>query len=623
MSSNQHGALPALTLGAIGVVYGDIGTSPLYAFKEVFAAGHVPFTQANVIAALSMFIWALILVVTLKYVGLIMRADNEGEGGMMALLALASRSVGDRARLRTVMLAVGAFGVALFFGDGVITPAISVLSAVEGLEVVTPAAKPYVIPITLAVLFVLFIAQRRGTGSIGVLFGPVMVLWFLLLGVLGLLHIHEQPAVLAAFSPVHALDFLLRHPHIAFITLGAVFLCLTGAEALYADMGHFGKRPIRLAWFVLVMPALMLNYLGQGALVLADPKAIENPFYGLAPAWALVPLVVMATAATVIASQALISGAFSAAKQSIQLGFMPRMSITHTSEEAAGQIYLPAINWLLLAGVVLAVVLFRSSSALAGAYGISVSLLMVITTWLTYFVVRYGWGYPLPVALGATGVFLLVDLVFFSSNALKIADGGWFPLLMAALVFTVMATWRRGRELLQASTRAHAIELPAFLQAVFTDAPPRVAGTAVFLNAVQGTVPSALLHSLKHYKVLHARNLFVTVRSHEIPRVPPADRTQVAPLGNDCWQVTVNYGFKDDFDIPTALQGVEAEVGPLEPMQTSYFLSRDIVVPVMGGGMAMWREKLFAQMHHNAAAAAEFLKLPSNSVVELGSKVEI
>ncbi|HRW73887.1 potassium transporter Kup [Ottowia sp.] len=622
MSQHRSG-LPALTLGALGVVYGDIGTSPLYAFKEVFASGQVPFNTLNVLSALSMFIWALVFVVTFKYIGLIMRADNGGEGGMMALLALAARAVGDRPGLRATMLAVGAFGVALFFGDGVITPAISVLSAVEGLEVVTPAAKPFVMGIALMVLAALFLVQRRGTGNIGRYFGPIMILWFLALAVTGAVQIAREPDVLRAFSPLYAVEFIGQHPHLAFLTLGAVFLCLTGAEALYADMGHFGKQPIRLAWFALVMPALVVNYLGQGALVLQQPEAIANPLYRLAPGWALVPMVVLATLATVIASQALISGAYSAAKQSIQLGFLPRMRVLYTSEQEAGQIYIGAVNWLLLAGVVVAVVLFRNSAALAAAYGISVSLLMVITTWLTFFVVRHGWGYPQPVALAATGLFLAVDLLFFASNALKIADGGWFPLLMAALVFTVMITWKRGRELLTESTLVHAIDLAAFLQSIFADPPPRVAGTAVFLASVEGVTPSALMHSLKHYKVLHERNLFVTVRSHEIPRVPSAERVQVTPLGNECWQVIVNYGFKDDFDLPAALTLTRQAIGPLDPMSTSYFLSRDIVVPTLGGGMALWREKLFSQMHRNASAAAEFLNLPSNAVVELGSKVEI
>ncbi|MBS0508399.1 MAG: potassium transporter Kup [Proteobacteria bacterium] len=612
-----------LMLGAVGVVFGDIGTSPLYAFREVFAEGRVPLSPANVLSATSMFLWALIIVVAFKYVGLVMRADNDGEGGMMALLALASRSVGEQPRLRAGMLAVGAFGVALFFGDGVITPAISVLSAVEGLEVATPAAKPYVMPIAITVLALLFLVQRRGTASIGRFFGPVMVLWFVILGAIGVPQILRAPQVLAAISPLHALHFMASHPHIAFITLGAVFLCLTGAEALYADMGHFGKRPIRLAWFVLVMPALLLNYLGQGALVLSQPKAAENPFYLLAPPWALVGLVVLATAATVIASQALISGAFSAAKQSMQLNFLPRMRIEHTSSEEIGQIYVGAVNWLLLAGVVLTVVLFRNSSAMAAAYGISVSLLMVITTCLTYFVVRHGWHYPMPLAVAATGAFLLVDLVFFASNALKITDGGWFPLLMAAVVFMVMATWRRGRELIGESNRLHSIALPDFLEAVFAHPPPRVAGTAVFLNSVAGITPSALLHSLKHYKVLHERNLFVNVRSHEVPWVAQQQRCEVTALGHDCWQVTIHYGFKDHFDLPLALQGVQGAVGELEPMATSYFLSREVVVPRPGGGMAQWREQLFTRLQLNASAMAEFLCLPSNAVVELGSKIEI
>ena len=623
MSTPPKSPLGVLVLGAIGVVFGDIGTSPLYAFREVFADGRVPFSHDHVLSATSMFIWALIVVVAFKYVGLVMRADNDGEGGMMALLALASRSVGERPRLRAGMLAVGAFGVALFFGDGIITPAISVLSAVEGLEVVTPAAKPYVLPITLGVLALLFLVQKHGTDRIGRFFGPVMVLWFLILAAVGARQIVLEPQVLAALSPHHALRFVWEQPHIAFIALGAVFLCLTGAEALYADMGHFGKRPIRLAWFALVMPALMLNYLGQGALVLALPKAVENPFYLLAPPWALVGLVVLATAATVIASQALISGAFSAAKQSMQLDFLPRMRIDHTSTEEIGQIYIRAVNWLLLVGVVLTVGLFRSSSAMAAAYGVSVSLLMVITTGLTFFVVRHGWHYPLPLALAATGVFLAVDLVFFGSNALKIADGGWYPLLIAALVFTVMATWQRGRELIRQHNRAHAVELPLFLEAVFVHPPQRVGGTAVFLCAVAGITPNALLHSLKHYKVLHARNLFVSVRNHEVPWVAPDQRLEIVDLGNDCWRITLHYGFKDHIDLPGALSGAVEQVGPIDPMRTSYFLSATTIVPHSGGGMALWREKLYTRLHLNASPMAEFLRLPVNAVVELGAQIEI
>lgn len=610
-------------MGAIGVVYGDIGTSPLYAFKEVFSGGHVPITTDNVLGVLSLFFWTLTVVVSIKYVALIMRADNAGEGGLMALLALASQSVKDRPQLRKTMLILGVFGVALFFGDGVITPAISVLSAVEGLEIITPAAKPYVVPISLLVLFILFAVQKRGTADIGKFFGPVTVFWFLAIGATGVLQIVQNPGVLAAVNPWYALRFAMEHYGIAFITLGAVFLCVTGAEALYADMGHFGKRPIRLAWFALVMPSLMLNYFGQGALVLANPKAAENPFYLMTPDWALIPMVVLATLATVIASQALISGAFSATKQTIQLGFLPRLSILHTSIRETGQIYIPAVNWALLAGVVVAVLMFGSSSALAAAYGISVSLLMVITTILTFFVIRFGWGYPLPLCIAATGCFFVVDIAFFASNALKIAHGGWFPLAMAGVLYVIMTTWKQGRTLLNDKLRTDAIDLPSFLDAVFVSPPARVEGTAVFLTAEPGSVPNALLHNLKHNKVLHEQNLFVTVRNHEVPWIGMNKRIEIESLGHDCWQVNVHYGFKNDLDLPKALQQIKGRGCELESMTTSYFLSRDTVIPTIGSGMAPWREKLFAQMHHNASGAADFLNLPNNSVVELGSKIEI
>ena len=605
------------------MVYGDIGTSVLYAFKEVFVSGHVPVTPENVLGVLSLFFWALTIIVSLKYVVLIMRADNHGEGGLMALLALASMSVKDKPNVRRILLVVGVFGVALFFGDGVITPAISVLSAVEGLEVVTPAAKPYVVPISLTVLLMLFLVQRHGTAEIGKFFGPITVVWFAAIGALGVGQIVINPSVLLAMSPLYALHFSVEHYHLAFITLGAVFLCLTGAEALYADMGHFGKKPIRLAWFGLVMPSLVLNYFGQGALVLANPAAVENPFFMMMPNWVLLPMVVLATAATVIASQALITGAFSATKQTIQLGFLPRLSIFHTSIRETGQIYIPAVNWTLLAGVVAAVTLFGSSSALAAAYGISVSLVMVITTVMTFFVVRYGWNYPLPLCIATTGFFLVVDLAFFASNSLKIVQGGWFPLVMAVVLYVVMSTWKRGRALLNDSLRSDALNLNDFLEAVFVSPPVRVEGTAVFLTAEPGTVPNALLHNLKHNKVLHEHNLFVTVRSHEVPWIGMHKRTEIEPLGHDCWQVIVHYGFKNDPDLPKALQQLKGRGCSLDPMSTSYFLSRDIVIPSIGGGMAQWREKLFAQMHHNASAAAEFLNLPNNSVVELGSKIEI
>ena len=619
----KKSSLAALTIGALGVVYGDIGTSPLYAFKEVFSSGHVPITEANVLGVISMFFWALMVVVSLKYVVLMMRADNHGEGGLMALLALASQAVKNNPKLRNFMLLFGVFGVALFFGDGVITPAISVLSAVEGLGVVTPTAKPYVIPISLTVIFALFMVQRRGTGDIGKFFGPITLLWFIVLAVAGLFQIVQNPVVLQALSPHHALRFAFENVSIAFITLGAVFLSLTGAEALYADMGHFGKRPIRLAWFFLVFPSLTLNYFGQGALVLSNPKAAANPFYLMVPEWALIPLVGLATAATVIASQALITGAFSAVKQTIQMGYLPRMTILHTSTRDTGQIYVPVVNWLLFTGVVVAVGMFGSSSALAAAYGISVSLLMVITTVLTFFVIRYGWGYSLPVCIASTGIFLAIDLIFFASNSLKILQGGWFPLVIALGLFTVMTTWKQGRQLLAEKQKVDGIELKSFLEAVFISPPTRVEGTAVFLTPETGSVPNAMLHNLKHNKVLHERNLFVTVRNHEIPWIGMSKRLEVEPLGHHCWQVVLNYGFKNDLDLPKALAQMKGRGCELDSMTTSYFLSRDTVVPTLGEGMAPWREKLFAQMHHNASGAADFLNLPSNSVVELGSKIEI
>ena len=621
--SSKKSSLAALTLGAIGVVYGDIGTSVLYAFKEVFVSGHVPITEANILGVLSLFFWTLTVIVSVKYVALIMRADNHGEGGLMALLALASQEVKDRPQLRSVLLMVGVFGVALFFGDGIITPAISVLSAVEGLEILTPAAKPYVVPIALVVLVLLFAVQRRGTADIGKFFGPITVIWFLAIAATGLMQIVQAPQVLAAVLPIHALRFATQHYGIAFLTLGAVFLCVTGAEALYADMGHFGKKPIRLAWFGLVMPSLMLNYFGQGALVLINPNAAENPFYRMTPDWLLLPMVVLATAATVIASQALISGAFSATKQTIQMGFLPRLSILHTSIRDTGQIYIPAVNWMLLAGVVAAVGLFGSSTALAAAYGISVSLVMVITTMLTFFVVRFKWNYPLWVCIAASSFFLAVDLAFFASNSLKIMQGGWFPLVLAGVLYTVMATWKQGRKILNEKLKTDAIDLPGFLDAVFVSPPARVEGTAVFLTAEPGTVPNALLHNLKHNKVLHEQNLFVTVRNHEVPWIGMNKRLEVVSLGHHCWQVTVNYGFKNDLDLPKALKQIKGRGCEMDDMSTSYFLSRDTVVPTIGGGMAPWREKLFAQMHHNASGAADFLNLPNNAVVELGSKIEI
>ena len=605
------------------MVYGDIGTSVLYAVKEIFGSGHVPFTHANVYGILSILFWTLTVIVSLKYVVLVLRADNNGEGGLIAMLALASTAVKDRPALRQALLGIGIFGTALFYGDGVITPAISVLSAVEGLEVISPHFKHYVVPITLLVLFALFAVQKRGTSGIGRFFGPITLAWFLTIAALGVSQIVGHPEILGALNPVHALRFIWAQPGTAFIILGAVVLCVTGAEALYADLGHFGKRPIRLAWFSVVMPCLTLNYFGQGALLLEDPAAVKNPFFNMAPEWLLLPLVVMATMATVIASQALITGAFSVTKQAIQLGYLPRLKVLHTSVKHTGQIYMPFVNWSLFVAILLAVVMFKSSSNLAAAYGIAVTLDMLITTVLTFFVIRYSWKYPLWVCVAATGSFFIVDLAFFSSNLLKLFAGGWFPLLIGGAVFTLMMTWKRGRELMAEKQHAESIELNSFLDALFIAPPARVEGTAVFLTADIGTVPNALLHNLKHNKVLHEQNLFVTVRSKEVPWIGMDKRLQIEPLGHDCWQVAVNYGFKNDLDLPEALAPLRARGCEVSPMTTSYFLSRDVVVPTIGSGMAPWREKLFAQMHHNASAAAEFLNLPSNAVIELGSKVEI
>jgi len=616
-------SLRALTLGAIGVVYGDIGTSVLYAVKEVFGTGHVLFTHDNVLGILSIFFWTLTVIISLKYVTLVLRADNNGEGGLVAMLTLASQSVKDKPLLRRRLLLVGIFGTCLFYGDGVITPAISVLSSVEGLEVVSPGFKKAVIPLTLLILFGLFFVQKRGTADIGKFFGPITLVWFGAIAVLGVWHIAHTPEVLLALSPHYALGFMWGNPGTTFIILGAVVLCVTGGEALYADMGHFGKKPIRLAWFCVVMPALTLNYFGQGALLLSNPAAVKNPFFMMAPGWALLPLVGLATLATVIASQALITGAFSVTKQVIQLGYLPRFQVWHTNIKETGQIYMPFVNWGLFVAIVLAVLLFKSSSNLAAAYGIAVTLDMLITTVLTFFVIRYTWRYPLLLCVAATGVFFLVDLAFFTSNLMKLVEGGWFPLLIASGVYTLMLTWKDGRRLLNQKLRADAIDLPSFLEAVFVSPPTRVAGTAVFLTAAPGTVPNALLHNLKHNKVLHEINLFITVVNHEVPWIGMDKRLTIESLGHDCWQVVVNYGFKNDPDLPKALTHMKGRGCDLDPMTTSYFLSRDTVAPKLGGGMAPWREKVFAQMHLNASAAADFLNLPSNAVVELGSKIEI
>ena len=620
---NSKSPLRVLMLGAIGVVYGDIGTSVLYSVKEVFGSGHVPFTPGNVYGILSIFFWTLTVIVSLKYVTLVLRADNHGEGGLVAMLALASHTVRDQPRLRAVLLLVGIFGTCLFYGDGVITPAITVLGAVEGLEVISPEFKKYVVPLALVIVLFLFLVQKRGSASIGRYFGPVMVVWFAVIAALGVLNIADNPGILRALSPHYAVEFIASQPGITFLILGAVVLCVTGAEALYADMGHFGRRPIRVTWFTIVMPALTLNYFGQGALLLKDASAVKNPFFMMAPAWALVPMVLLSTMAAVIASQALISGAFSVTKQVIQLGYLPRLRILHTSEQESGQIYMPFVNWALFVMIVLAIGMFKSSSALASAYGIAVTTDMLITTILTFFVIRNAWRLPLALSIGATVFFFVVDFAFWASNLLKLLDGGWFPLVIATAVFILMKTWKDGRGLMRDALAHEAIALPEFLASVFASPPVRVDGTAVFLNAEAGTVPNALLHNLKHNKVLHAQNLFVTVHNHEVPWMKGEGQVELQPLGNDCWQVMVHYGFMDDPDLPRALAQLRGRGCELEPMRTSYFLSRDTVIPTVGTGMAPWREKLFAQMHHNASDAADFLRLPNNAVVALGSKVEI
>ena len=616
-------ALAGLTIGALGVVYGDIGTSPLYALKEVFHGAHVPMTHDNILGVLSLLFWTMTIVVSFKYVLLILRADNNGEGGLIAMLALATTAVREKPPLRRGLMLVGLFGTAIFFGDAVITPAMTVLSAVEGIEVYAPQYHDAVVPISLVVIAGLFAVQRFGTGGVGKAFGPVMLVWFTSLALLGIPKIVGNPHVLQAINPMWAIDFCTHYGWIAFVALGAVVLVVTGGEALYADLGHFGKQPIRIAWYSFVMPALTLNYFGQGALLLDNPEAIKNPFFLLAPGWAEIPLFILATLAAIVASQALITAAFSVTKQAVQLGLLPRMRIVHTSVRDIGQIYVPFVNWGLFAFVVVAVAFFESSSKLAGAYGVAVTIDMTITTVMTFFVIRFGWRYPLWLCVLATGAFFVIDATFLASNLLKVAHGGWFPLLIGFGMFTLMLTWKQGRRLLSDKLREDAIDLKSFLEAVFINPPTRVQGTAVFLSAEVGVTPNALLHNLKHNKVLHEQNLFVSVKHHEVPWIGFEKRVEVESLDNDCWQVNLHFGFKNEPDVPDALKLLEHRGVHLDEMETSYFLSRDIVIPTIGSGMALWREKLFASMHRNAAAAAEFLRLPANRVVELGSKLEL
>lgn len=619
----RHG-LAALTLAAIGVVYGDIGTSPLYTVKEIFSPHTgVPLDVPHLIGAVSAIFWALMLVVTLKYVILILRADNHGEGGGLALTALAARAVEKRPALRRSLLLLGVFGATLFYGDSLITPAISVLGAMEGLEVVTPDLKPYVVPATLAILIGLFLVQRMGTAVVGRFFGPVIVVWFAMLGAMGAWHIAQQPAILAALNPIHAWEFLWSRGWHMFAAIGAIVLALTGAEALYADMGHFGRKPIQIAWTGLVLPALALNYLGQGALLMGDPSAIQNPFYRLFPEAWLVPALVLATLAAIIASQAVISGAYSLTKQAMQLGFLPRMRVHYTSAREMGQIYMPAVNWTLLVGVLVVVLFFGSSSALASAYGIAVTLTMMITTMLTYFVVRETWRMPAFLAVGATVFFLVIDALLVAGCAIKFFDGGWFPLTLGLVLFVLMSTWRRGRELLMDSTRRDGLMLVDFLAQLDPRGLNRADRTAVYAVADPETVPQALLHNLKHNQVLHVRNVILTVRFHDVPWVPMERRVEVESLGHGFWRVEVNYGFMNTPDVPKALE-LTASHGLTVPLfETSYFLSRETVVPTPGGGMANWRERLFSTMSQNAGGVVEFFRLPGNAVVELGTRVSI
>ena len=614
-----------LTLLALGVVYGDIGTSPLYAAKETFNPAHgIPLVRENILGGISAIFWSLMIVVSLKYVALILRASNRGEGGIMALLALATSAVRDKPRLTAGLMLVGVFGAALFYGDAVLTPAISVLSAVEGLEVGTAALKPFIMPISLGILVGLFLIQRHGTGVVGLLFGPVTLVWFAALGAAGVWNIAKAPEVIDALNPAYALHFVTAHGFASFIVLGSVLLAFTGAEALYADMGHFGKRAIRIAWFGIVAPCLVLNYFGQGALLLVDPKALSNPFYLSFPAWALYPMVVLATAATIIASQATISGAYSMTQQAVQLGYLPRMTIRHTSARAIGQIYVPFVNWVLLVIVAAAVIGFGSSDRLASAYGVSVMGTMLVTSMLTFFVIRYEWRYALWISLVATGFFLLVDVTFFAAAMHKILEGGWFPLVMGAAVFTLMVTWRRGRRELASRLQEDALPLGSFLESLMSTRLTRVQGTAVFLASGRDATPRALLHSLKHYKVMHETNVFLHVEFQDVPWLPDAGRVTCEPIAERCWRAVVRYGFMDRPDIPRALAACAAFGCTTDEMDVSYFLSRDKIVPVEGGpGMALWRERLFAAMARNAGSVTDYFAIPTNRVVELGARVEI
>ncbi len=616
--------LGALTIGAIGVVFGDIGTSPLYAFKESFHPAHgIPLNQVTVFGILSVMFWAMTALVTVKYLLFMMRADNKGEGGILALTALAQRCFRKGTRQHWWVVALGMFGAAMFYGDAIITPAMSVLSAMEGLKIVTPELEKFVLPMSIGIMVGLFAIQRHGTAAVGKFFGPTMVLWFLVLAVLGAVQIAQHPGILAALNPWHSWQFFIEHKFAAWITLGAVVLCVTGGEALYADMGHFGRTPIRLGWFAIVWPALLLNYYGQGALVLANPAAVANPFYLMVPDWALIPLIVLATSAAIIASQAVISGAFSLTKQAVQLGYLPRFNIQHTNEREAGQIYVPFVNWGLLIGIIALVVIFKKSENLAAAYGIAVMLTMTIDTLLLFVVMIKIWKWnPLATIVIILGI-LANDIMFLSATFTKIAEGGWFPLLIGAGVFTIMSTWRRGREIVRRKVNDGAMPLKGFVDSISLSDTPRVEGTGVFMTTNPDGVPNALLHNLKHNKVLHGRVIILSIQIEDIPRVPKEDYIWINSLGHGFYSITAHYGFKETPNVPAMMEDCRLQSMNFDMMETSFFVNRESLIATPRGGMALWREHLFVWMSHLAAKASDYFRIPTNRVVELGTQVEI
>ena len=628
--SAGHGTRPLLplTLTAIGVVYGDIGTSPLYTIRECFFGSHsVPPTHENVLGILSLVIYALLIVISLKYIAVVMRADNQGEGGILALTALLPKRAGSypggAALSTTVLVLLGIFGAALLYGDGMITPAITVLSAVEGFEVVTPVISPFVVPIAVAIIIFIFVIQQFGTHRVGNFFGPIMVLWFSTIAILGISWIVRMPSVLGAVDPRHAFRFFSEHGLHGFTVLGAVFLAVTGGEALYADMGHFGKRPIRVAWFALVLPALVLNYFGQGALLLMEGAAADQPFFMMAPDWALIPLVLLATAAAVIASQALISGAFSLTRQAVQLGYAPRLDIEHTSSHEMGQVYVPQVNWGLMVSCILIVISFRSSASLAAAYGIAVSLTMMITAVLLYVIATERWKWPTPLALLVIGVFLAIDLAFFGANMLKILQGGWVPLLIAAFLFTLMTTWKTGRRIVAERMTARAIPLEQFMTAIASTPPLRVPGTAVFMTAQPRGTPPALTHNLRYNKVLHQHIVVLTVTTASTPHVSDEEQVTVEAFGHGVYNVRVQYGFMQDPNVPDALRRAEAQGLEIDTEDVTFFLGRETLIVTKRQGMATWRERLFVLLARNAVRATAFFRLPAERVVELGVQVEL